>query len=84
MPCERLTGCPYYGENTPIYNGTGTTYRKTYCEAGKTNCARYMVYAAVGPEFVPLDLYPTMTTRAEQIIAELTAKNGWSERWQPV
>jgi hypothetical protein len=52
----------------------GAVYVKTYCEAGHEKCARYMVAGTLGPQSVPLDLYPNMASRAEQLIAEQKKK----------
>ena len=74
MACEKLAACPFYNEKMPIDKGLGAVYRKTYCEGDKSQCARYMVVTALGPPAVPLDLYPNMKTRAEQIIADHKSK----------
>ncbi len=74
MPCERLSGCPFYNEKMPIDKGLGAVYRKKYCEMDNSACARYLVAVAVGPQAVPLDLFPNMTSRADQIITEKTKK----------
>lgn len=70
MPCEKLPACPFYNDKMPIDKGLGAVYRKTYCDISNKKCARYMVATTVGPAAVPLDLYPNMASRAEQIIAE--------------
>ena len=74
MPCEKLSACPFYNDKMPIDKGLGAVYRKNYCETNNGKCARYMVVTALGPQSVPLDLYPNMTTRAEQIIADHASK----------
>ena len=58
-----------YNDKMPIDKGLGAVYRKNYCETNNAKCARYMVVTALGPQSVPLDLYPNMASRAEQIIA---------------
>lgn len=70
MPCEKLPACPFYNDKMPIDKGLGAVYRKTYCDVSNKKCARYMVAVTLGPQFVPLDLYPNMSSRAEQIIAD--------------
>lgn len=74
MACEKLPGCPFYNEKMPIDKGLGAVYRKTYCEGDNGKCARYMVATASGPQAVPLDLYPNMVSRSEQIIANQANK----------
>ncbi len=70
MPCEKLAACPFYNEKMPVDKGLGAVYRKTYCDVSNKKCARYMVAIALGAPAVPLDLYPNMASRAEQILAE--------------
>lgn len=74
MACENFAGCPFYHEKMPVDKGLGAVYRKTYCDVNNKKCARYMVATTVGPQAVPLDLYPNMASRAEQIIAEQKKK----------
>jgi hypothetical protein len=74
MQCEKLPTCPFYNEKMPIDKGLGAVYRQKYCVSDNSKCARYMVVVAAGPQAVPLDLYPNMTSRAEQIIANQGAK----------
>ena len=75
MVCEKLAACPFYNEKMPIDKGLGAVYRKTYCETDNSKCARHTVATALGPQSVPLDLYPNMTSRAEQIIANRDGEN---------
>ncbi len=70
MPCEKLPTCLFYNDKMPIDKGLGAVYRKTYCDISNPKCARYMVVSTLGPTAVPLDLYPNMASRAEQILAE--------------
>ncbi len=72
MKCEKLDNCPFYQEKLPIESGLGAIYRKNYCESDKTKCARFTVATTLGPQYVPIDLYPNMNERANQIIAENT------------
>ncbi|MEL7609293.1 MAG: hypothetical protein AAGU74_07280 [Bacillota bacterium] len=76
MKCERLVSCPFYQEKMPIDSGLGCIYRKNYCETDKTKCARFIVLTALGPQYVPSDLYPNMNQRAEQIIADKKPRQG--------
>ena len=74
MKCEKLERCPFYLEKMPIDSGIGALYRMNYCEKDKAKCARYKVSTTLGPEFVPIDLYPNMTDRAQQMIDENSQK----------
>ena len=66
--CEKLATCPFYQGKMNIESAIGKIYRRKYCEGDKTNCARYKVATALGKKFVPLDLYPNMTDRANKIL----------------
>ena len=68
--CEKLPGCPFYQGKMDINSGLGSMYRQKYCEGDKTICARYMVATQLGPTFVPADLYPNMSDRANTILKE--------------
>lgn len=74
MACEKLPTCPFYNEKMPIDKGLGAVYRKTYCDTSNRQCARYMVATTLGAPAVPIDLYPNMTSRAEEIIADADKK----------
>ncbi|QOR34651.1 hypothetical protein IMX26_14415 [Clostridium sp. 'deep sea'] len=68
--CEKFAACPFYQGKMNIESAIGKIYRRKYCEGDKTNCARYKVATALGKKFVPLDLYPNMTDRANKILQD--------------
>ncbi|NCB30056.1 MAG: hypothetical protein EOM66_01450 [Clostridia bacterium] len=68
MQCEKLEKCPFYQQKMPMDSGLGAIYRQNYCESNKEKCARYLVAAKLGAQNVPVDLYPNMQLRAEEII----------------
>ncbi|NLJ55853.1 MAG: hypothetical protein GX334_02260 [Firmicutes bacterium] len=70
MECEKLKDCPFYNDKMDIESGLGKLYKRRYCEGDKTQCARYTVLKELGARFVPLDLYPNMQKRAEEIISQ--------------
>lgn len=70
MVCEKLGDCPFYNDKMDIESGLGRLYKRRYCEGGKTQCARYMVLMSLGGKSVPLDLFPNMQKRAEEIISQ--------------
>ncbi|MFD3156837.1 hypothetical protein ACFIJ5_08260 [Haloimpatiens sp. FM7330] len=70
MTCENLKKCPFYNEKMPIDSAIGKMYKRTYCEGDKTKCARYNIGKVLGKQYVPSDLYPNMTDRANKIIDE--------------
>lgn len=70
MKCEFLHGCPFYNDKMDIESGIGKMYKNRYCLGDKTECARYIVREKLGPEFVPVNLYPNMHEKADGIIAQ--------------
>lgn len=79
MLCEKSKECPLYnyemmktseGNETPML----AMYKKKYCEGDNSECARYVVLQECGSEHVPLDLFPNMTKKAEEIIASFKNK----------
>ena len=68
--CEKLATCPFYQGDMKMESGLGAMYKKKYCEGNKIECARYKVATTLGKDFVPIDLYPNMGSRADKIIAD--------------
>ena len=68
MVCEKIKKCPFYLERMPIDSGLGKMYREHYCEQDNSQCARHQVATTLGPEFVPVNLFPNMHDQAKQII----------------
>jgi len=44
-------------------------FKRAYCDANKSQCARHMVFAKLGIAKVPRDLFPSATDRANNILA---------------
>lgn len=68
--CERLAKCPIV--NDVVYGSTADfeKIKTKYCYNNYSECARYMVLAAVGGDFVPNDLLPEQVEKAKEIIEE--------------
>lgn len=65
--CELFNNCPFSDERRSA-NGCGIICRTKYCRGDNADCARYMVFKALGAAAIPIDLYPDMHKRARQII----------------
>jgi hypothetical protein len=50
--------------------GTVEMYKMTYCRGTHAECARYLVFKAVGRENVPKDLFPNQKERVQRIIGK--------------
>lgn len=53
-----------------IESGLGRIYKKKYCEGSYDIYARYKIAKTLGREKVPVDLYPNMFEKAENIISQ--------------
>jgi len=69
--CELLEGCVFFNDKMANMPATSELYKDQYCRENNLECARYMVFKALGREKVPLDLFPNMKDRAQEIIATI-------------
>jgi len=60
---------PFFNDKMKDTDGIGAMYKKRYCLTDNSRCARYMVFKKLGRPGVPVDLYPNMHERAQQILA---------------
>lgn len=70
MKCELLDTCIFFNEKMKNMPSTTQIFKKTYCLSDNKNCARYVVYKALGRENIPTDLFPGDLKRAESIVKE--------------
>ena len=68
--CECLNGCLFFNDKMKDTEGMGAIYKKKYCLGDNSQCARYMVFKALGKPKVPSNLYPNMVDQAKKIIAQ--------------
>ena len=67
--CEFLEGCLFFNDKMPGESGLGAMFKKTYCLGDNSNCARYIVAKQLGRKSVPVNLYPNMKERAENLVS---------------
>jgi hypothetical protein len=67
--CELLEGCVFFNDKMANMPATAELYKDQYCRENNLECARYVVFKALGREKVPLDLFPNMKEKAQEIIA---------------
>ncbi len=67
--CDCLPGCPFFNDRLKGMEGSATLFKKRYCLADYTSCARHQVVVALGKDAVPPDLFPNRNERAQLIIA---------------
>lgn len=68
--CECLPTCPFFNDNMKGFENIKEMLKKRLCKGDNTNCARYLVFKALGKQNVPLDLFPNQVERAELIVAQ--------------
>ena len=69
MPdCECLERCPFFNDKMVNRPATAEMFKKAFCLGDNTSCARYMIFVSLGPEAVPLDLFPNQVDRALGIL----------------
>jgi len=66
--CELIETCIFFNDQMPNMPSTAAVYKKIYCEQDFQNCARFMIFKAIGRSSVPKDLFPNQKERAETII----------------
>lgn len=68
--CECLSGCPFFNDRMASAPATANLFKKTYCQGDNTNCARHVVFKALGKPNVPGDLFPNQLDRAKNIVSK--------------
>ena len=66
--CELLKGCLFFNDKMQMDSGMGVLYKKKYCLADNSECARYIVAKKLGREKVPKSLYPNMLDDAQRLL----------------
>ena len=72
--CECLEGCPFFNDRMEDKPATAEMYKKSYCRGSSVQCARYIVFSALGREAVPADLFPNQVERAYELINQMASK----------
>lgn len=65
--CELVDTCIFFNDRMGGDPSMNALYRVRYCRSSPKECARYMVFSALGREAVPPDLYPNDVLRAMRI-----------------
>ena len=66
--CKRTAKCLFFNDKMEKTPTTASMMKKKYCQGSFTECARYMVAEALGPDKVPTDLFPGQMDRAMAMI----------------
>lgn len=69
MPdCECLSACPFFNDKMAGMPAIAGIYKRNYCKTDNSECARYLIFKALGRMKVPVDLFPNQKERAEKIL----------------
>lgn len=66
--CKLTGGCLFFNDQMANMPGTAEIYKKKYCAGEYADCARYLVFKAIGREHVPKDLFPNQQEKVQKII----------------
>jgi len=67
--CELLKTCIFFNDKMANLPSTVEIFKIKYCRSDNTECARYMVFKALGRERVPQDLFPNQVDVARKVIS---------------
>jgi len=69
MPaCELLPTCSFINDGITKLPISMDYIKNSFCNLDNSECARYVVYKALGRDKVPANLYPTERMRANRLI----------------
>ena len=67
--CECLPACLFFNDKMANMPTIAEMMKDELCRGDNTQCARHMVFLALGREKVPADLWPRQVDEAKKIIA---------------
>ena len=66
--CEKVPGCVFFHDRMEKLPFAAEQMKQRFCLGSNIECARHMVFDALGSEHVPTDLFPIDVARADRII----------------
>ena len=67
--CVCLPKCIFFHDKMADMPTTAARMKERLCRGDSHQCARFMVFSALGREKVPPDLYPNSINQAKDLIA---------------
>ncbi len=67
--CPNIRTCAFFNDKLTNRPATANLMKKSYCNGRYLECARYMVCSVLGSAKVPADLFPSMDSRAREILS---------------
>ncbi len=68
--CPRLAKCIFFNDKMAQMPALANMYKQSYCRCDFEDCARFVVAARLGPEKVPVNLYPNDREGAQKLIVQ--------------
>lgn len=68
--CELISTCPFYNGRLKGDDEQINIMKERYCQKNNLNCARYMIFMALGKESVPKELFPHQKDLAYEVISK--------------
>jgi hypothetical protein len=68
VACEVFEECPFFNDKLGEMPTHARVFKRVYCSGTPVQCARYMVFDALGVAAVPDDLFPNNEFRARRLI----------------
>ena len=73
--CEQIEKCSFINDKLADKPATAEMYMKAYCRGGNVQCARFIVFSALGSGSVPSDLFPNQVEKAYDLINATVARS---------
>lgn len=68
--CECLPACIFFNDQMKGLDAIREMMKRRYCYGDNSDCARYMVFSALGKGRVPADLIPNQVEKARDFLAK--------------
>lgn len=66
--CQCLPTCIFFNDRMADMPAMASSMKRRYCQGDNSQCARFMVFSALGKEKVPNDLFPNNVVKAKLIL----------------
>jgi hypothetical protein len=68
--CIKLEKCPFFLDKMANKPGTAELFKKRFCLGDNTDCARWILFQALGPVEALESLFPNQKEKALKLIEE--------------
>lgn len=67
--CDLIDSCPFFNSQLKGEKEQIKSLKVKYCLRNNLNCARYMIFMALGRESMPAGLFPNQKDKAYEVIS---------------